>query len=83
MDNIEDLNREPTNIDIELLKYLFDNLLTRMYMPVTHDRIEVNRSLPNKIQYQNLNSKDMIFSSLINVSLQNEYNWTYEILYSI
>ena len=69
---VEDLNREPTNIDLELLKYLFDNLLKRIYMPATHEKIEVNRIYPNKIQYQKLNTKDMIFSSLINVLLQNE-----------
>ena len=42
------------------------------YMPATHEKIEVNRIYPNKIQYQKLNTKDMIFSSLINVLLQNE-----------
>ena len=69
--NIEDKDREPTNIDIELVKYLFSNLLTRMYMPIQHDRIQINKVYTNKIQYQNLNSKDMIFTSLINISLQN------------
>ena len=69
--SIEDKDREPTNIDIELVKYLFSNLLTRMYMPIQHDRIQINKVYTNKIQYQNLNSKDMIFTSLINISLQN------------
>ena len=69
---VEEINREPTNIDLELLKYLFDNLLKRIYMPVTHEEIEVNKIYTNKVQYQKLNTKDMIFSSLINVSLQNE-----------
>ena len=41
--NIEDKDREPTNIDIELVKYLFSNLLTRMYMPIQHDRIQINK----------------------------------------
>lgn len=69
---VEEINREPTNIDLELLKYLFDNLLKRIYIPISHDKIEVNRVYPNKVQYQKLNTKEMIFSSLINISLQNE-----------
>lgn len=69
---VEEINREPTNIDLELLKYLFNNLLKRIYIPISHDKIEVNRVYPNKVQYQKLNTKEMIFSSLINISLQNE-----------
>ena len=59
------------NTLLKLVKYLFSNLLTRMYMPIQHDRIQINKVYTNKIQYQNLNSKDMIFTSLINISLQN------------
>lgn len=68
----EDRDRDPTNIDIELVKYLFNNLLNRMYMPIPHDKIEINKVYTNKIQYQNLNSKDMVFTSIINISLQNK-----------
>lgn len=69
--NIEDKERDPTNIDLELLNYLFNNLLNRMYIPIPHEKVEINKIYTNKIQYQNLTSKDIIFTSLIDISLQN------------
>lgn len=69
---IENLDREPTNIDLELLKYLFENLLQRIYIPYNYETINVSRIYTNKAQYQKINNKDMIFTSLINVSLENK-----------
>lgn len=69
---IENLDREPTNIDLELLRYLFENLLKRIYTPYQYETVEVSRVYSNKVQYQNLNNKDRIFTSLINVSLENK-----------
>lgn len=69
---IENLDREPTNIDLELLRYLFENLLKRIYTPYQYETVEVSRVYSNKVQYQKLNNKDMIFTSLINVSLENK-----------
>lgn len=69
---VEKLDREPTNIDIELLRYLFENLLQRIYIPYNHDSINVSRIYTNKVQYQKLNNKDMVFTSVINVSLENK-----------
>lgn len=69
---IENLDREPTNIDLELLKYLFENLLQRIYIPYNYETIKVSRIYTNKAQYQKINNKDMIFTSLINVSLENK-----------
>lgn len=68
---IENLDREPTNIDLELLRYLFENLLKRIYTPYQYESVEVSKVYANKVQYQKLNNKDMIFTSLINVSLEN------------
>lgn len=69
---IENLDREPTNIDLELLRYLFENLLKRIYTPYQYETVEVSRVYSNKVQYQKLNNKDKIFTSLINVSLENK-----------
>ena len=55
--NIEDKDREPTNIDIELVKYLFSNLLTRMYMPIQHDRIQINKVYTNNCLLYTSNRK--------------------------
>lgn len=69
---IKNLDREPTNIDLELLRYLFDNLLKRIYIPYPYDTVEVSRLYSNKVQYQKLNNKDMVFISVINVYLENK-----------
>lgn len=69
---IENLDREPTNIDLELLRYLFDNLLKRIYIPYPYETVEVSRLYSNKVQYQKLNNKDMVFISVINVYLENK-----------
>lgn len=69
---IENLDREPTNIDLELLRYLFENLLKRIYISYQYETVEVSKVYSNKAQYQKLNNKDMIFTSLINVSLENK-----------
>ena len=69
---IESLDREPTDIDLELLRYLFENLLKRIYIPYPYEDVEVLKLYSNKVQYQKLNNKDMIFTSLINVFLENK-----------
>lgn len=69
---VENTDREPTNIDLELLRYLFENLLQRIYIPHHYENINVLRIYSNKAQYQKLNNKDMIFTSLINVCLENK-----------
>lgn len=68
----ENLDREPTNIDLELLRYLFDNLLKRIYIPYSYDSIEVSDMYTNKAQYQKLNNKDIIFISIIDIYLENK-----------
>lgn len=69
---VKDKDREPTNIDLELIKYLFDNLLKRIYIPKAHQGVKVVKIYNNKIQYQKLTTKEMIFNSTINVLLENE-----------
>lgn len=69
---VQMIDREPTNIDLELLKYLFENLLKRIYIPHSYEKIDISKIHTNKVQYQNLTNNDMIFNSQINIYLENE-----------
>lgn len=68
---IESLDRELTNIDLELFRYLIDNLIRRIYIPYEFESIEIERIYTNKVKYQKLNNKDIIFKSLISIALEN------------
>lgn len=68
---IEDLKRELTNIDLELIKYLIQNLLKRIYIPYEYESISIVNIHKNYIQYQGLNNKDIVFNSIIKVNLEN------------
>ena len=69
---IEDLKRELTNIDLELIKYLIQNLLKRIYIPYEYESISIVNIHKNYIQYQGLNNKDIVFNSIIKVNLENK-----------
>lgn len=69
---IEDLRRELTNIDLELIKYLIQNLLKRIYIPYEYESISIVNIYTNAVQYQRLNNKDIVFNSFIKVNLENE-----------
>lgn len=69
---IEDLRRELTNIDLELIKYLIQNLLKRIYIPYEYESISIVNIYTNSVQYQGLSNKDIVFNSFIKVNLENE-----------
>lgn len=69
---IEDLSRELTNIDLELIKYLIENLLKRIYIPYEYESINIVNIYTNSVQYQGLSNKDIVFNSFIKVNLENE-----------
>lgn len=69
---IEDLRRELTNIDLELIKYLIQNLLKRIYIPYEYESISIVNIYTNPVQYQGLSNKDIVFNSFIKVNLENE-----------
>lgn len=69
---VQDINRVPTNIDLELIKYLFSNMLQRLEIPYKYDSIDIVKIYTNKAQYQKNSGKDMCFFSNINVYLENK-----------
>lgn len=69
---VEDLRRELTNIDLELIKYLIQNLLKRIYIPYEYESISIVNIYTNPVQYQGLSNKDIVFNSFIKVNLENE-----------
>lgn len=62
---VNNKDREPTNIDLELIRYLFDSLLKRIRIPKTNNGIKIVKMYNNKIQYQKVIAKEMVFSSKI------------------
>lgn len=69
---IDSVDRELTEIDLELFRYLVDNLLKRIYVPYKYDKIEIVSIYTNTVQYQKLNNKSLIFNSFLNVSIENQ-----------
>lgn len=69
---VNNKDREPTNIDLELIRYLFDSLLKRIRIPKTNNGIKIVKMYNNKIQYQKVIAKEMVFSSKINIFLENK-----------
>lgn len=69
---IETLDRELTNIDLELFKYLVSNLIERIYIPYQYDNVEIVNIYTNTVQYQNVKNKDLVFKATIDAVLDNE-----------
>ncbi|MDU4891658.1 MAG: FliM/FliN family flagellar motor switch protein [Clostridium sp.] len=69
---IESMDRELTNIDLELFKYLAECLLRRIYIPYHYENIKIVDIYTNTVQYQKLTNKDVIFEAELNVALQKE-----------
>ncbi len=69
---IESMDRELTNIDLELFKYLAECLLRRIYIPYHYENIKFVDIYTNTVQYQKLTNKDVIFEAELNVALQKE-----------
>lgn len=67
--NVTDIDRELTDIDVDLLRYLIEKLLTRIQMPQGCEEVELTRVYTNMAQYQKFNSKEAVFNSSINISL--------------
>ncbi|MGL5694920.1 MAG: flagellar motor switch protein FliM [Peptostreptococcaceae bacterium] len=67
--SVIDTNRDLTNIDVELLQYLIEKLLKRINMPQGCEDVELSQVYTNMAQYQKFNSKDAVFNSTINTSL--------------
>lgn len=69
---VDNKDRELTNIDLELFKYLADSLLKRLYIPYKYDSINLVKIYTNAVKYQRLKNKDIIFESKINALLGSE-----------
>lgn len=69
---IDSIDRELTNIDLELFKYLAECLLRRIYIPYHHENINIVDIYTNTVQYQKLTNKDVIFEAALKVALQKE-----------
>lgn len=69
---VEGLDRDLTNIDIELFKYLVEGLLRRIYIPYNYENIKLVDIYTNTVQYQKLQNKDVVFDATVNVILQKE-----------
>lgn len=69
---IDSIDRELTNIDLELFKYLAESLLRRVYVPYHYENIKIVDIYTNIVQYQKLKNKDVIFEAALNVTLQKE-----------
>ncbi|MGL5331067.1 MAG: flagellar motor switch protein FliM [Peptostreptococcaceae bacterium] len=67
--SIIDTKRDLTNIDVELLQYLIEKLLKRINIPQECEEVELVRIYTNMAQYQEFNSKEAVFNSIINTSL--------------
>lgn len=66
---VNDLNRDLTDIDRALLKYLIDGLLKRMYTPENLETAKVVDIYNNKAQFQGINIKESIFICDMTVTL--------------
>ena len=69
---VDNKERELTNIDLELFKYLADSLLKRLYIPYKYDSINLIKIYTSAVKYQRLKNKDIIFESKINALLGTE-----------
>ena len=69
---VDSVDRELTNIDLELFKYLAESLVRRMYIPYHYENIKIVDIYTNTVQYQRLKNKDVIFEATVNASLQKE-----------
>ena len=69
---VDAVDRELTNIDLELFKYLADSLVRRMYIPYHYENIKIVDIYTNTVQYQKLKNKDVIFEATVDASLQKE-----------
>lgn len=69
---IDSIDRELTNIDLELFKYLAECLLRRIYIPYHYENIKIVDIYTNTVQYQKLTNKDVIFEAALKVDLQKE-----------
>lgn len=69
---IDSIDRELTNIDLELFKYLAECLLKRIYIPYHHENINIVDIYTNTVQYQKITNKDVIFEAELKVALQKD-----------
>lgn len=69
---VDNKERELTNIDLELFKYLADSLLKRLYIPYKYDSINLIKIYTSAVKYQRLKNKDIVFESKINALLGTE-----------
>lgn len=69
---IDSIDRDLTNIDLELFKYLAECLLRRIYIPYHYENIKIVDIYTNTVQYQKLTNKDVIFEAALKVNLQKE-----------
>ncbi len=70
--NVGDISREATGIDLELIRYLLQSLLQRIYLPYQYDNIEITNIYTTPAQYQRLTGKDVVFESIIGVKINND-----------
>ncbi|MDQ0149922.1 FliM/FliN family flagellar motor switch protein [Eubacterium multiforme] len=68
---VNDNDREPTSIDLELIRYLLQSLLQRIYLPYQYNSVEISNIYTTPAQYQRLTGKDIVFESIIGATVNN------------
>ena len=68
---VNDNDREPTSIDLELIRYLLQSLLQRIYLPYQYNSVEITNIYTTPAQYQRLTGKDIVFESIIGATVNN------------
>lgn len=69
---VNNTDREPTSIDLELIRYLLQGLLQRIYLPYEYNNVEITNIYTTPAQYQRLTGKDIVFESIIGAIVNNE-----------
>ena len=69
---VNNTDREPTSIDLELIRYLLQGLLQRIYLPYEYNNVEITNIYTTPAQYQRLTGKDIVFESIIGAIVNNK-----------
>lgn len=70
---IDNIDRELTNIDLELFKYIGESLIKRIYVPYYYESIEIADIYTNTVQYQKLKNKDVVFEAILSTSIDKRF----------
>ncbi len=70
--NIEFIDRKLTDIDVEVLRYLMQTLLSRLYLPKGCSNVKITNIYTDKAQYSISKIGESVFSSYINIKLNSD-----------